>query len=317
MLVVSLLLIWNVWDTYNIRTELTVVLFCDIAIATLQTADMFSDSYDEGEGVTRHIMSLRCAIFFVVSLLWPLHSAMFSNQAVGPVASEFVHPDSLDTLEGVLKNVETYDVFWSFMFAEEAQDLIAFFEQVALYSELEDDQERLDTAQRLFDTFLIAEASATPSSPSSHHHTPLLGSRNSINSTHSTPSRGVESERRGPASLVATVLSTDIITEIDMIIKSVKRPRSPINSPIQMDDDEPQGLYSSPSTLRFTEHKEASEADPVVPKTLFDQALGVVVAVMRRDYFPRFQTSTQYRELRAQAQRNQSIHKGLVRSNME
>jgi hypothetical protein len=111
-LFVALSLIWRVWDEFNMRGELLAVFASDLLVAALLTVDAarLTDNNSPFDA-SRHLVSLRCALFFVASVAVPVSGLPHVEQHSPLVVLDSGDPNALKTLEGVLGNLDAYDAF--------------------------------------------------------------------------------------------------------------------------------------------------------------------------------------------------------------
>jgi Regulator of G protein signaling domain len=156
VLMAALFFVWNVWDEFSIRRELIVVLCADIVIGLVQIISLATDKNPADPVSSAMLSTARVQCFFFVSVALPVFSTYCDP--VGYRVTD-VRADTLDlnSLEAVLKNVEAYEYFSRFMFADNAVSLLLFYVESELFRELDDPVEMYEEAVRISRQYLYRE----------------------------------------------------------------------------------------------------------------------------------------------------------------
>lgn len=151
VLLVSLLLVWRVPGDFDMRGELFAVLLVDAAMVALRGVYVVRSrepSHPELLHGFRALLSLRVAVFFFVSCVWPLELTLRPKDGLqGRVAEALVEeiPETL-SLEGVLGYVVTFDAFYAHLEGVGAAELLDFFIRTELYRSIDAESVRASAA---------------------------------------------------------------------------------------------------------------------------------------------------------------------------
>lgn len=158
----SIKFIRNAWEEFDLRIELMMVFWFDVAVVIIQAVDVVVDG-GLGDVYQQWLFSLRCSLFFVVSIALPLHQTY--NPLTG-VHTKVIEEDTLKRIEGILSNSQLFTAFSHFMDEMDAGELLEFYMKVHFYRELDDPSLRTTAARALHQSFLLAAPTmAKPATP--------------------------------------------------------------------------------------------------------------------------------------------------------
>ena len=131
-------LIWRVWSDFSMRSELVVICVTDLALGLLRLGYYLRSKDLESLTATHAFRALamcRTVIFFTASLAWPLDVSTRTRDlarehltaALGPALPAQV------TLDAVLGQIETFNLFYAFLSDCDGAELLDFYVRVELY----------------------------------------------------------------------------------------------------------------------------------------------------------------------------------------
>jgi hypothetical protein len=146
--VFAVYVIQGVWDEFNIRAELLVVIGMNVVILILQLS---------GANKGNHILIVvKCYVLFVSSIVIPTIITYTWEPPLNIVRQKYI-----TTMEGVLAHVESYDAFSQFLFYEKddemGSDLLSFYVRCSLFEDTDPDDAVLlfETAIDLYLEYLL------------------------------------------------------------------------------------------------------------------------------------------------------------------
>jgi hypothetical protein len=152
-------------------------------------------------------------------MVYPLYWSFSAPVPLGFLTA-VPEPSALATIEGVLANVASYDVFSKYMSQGNGIDLLAFFVKADLYRDIDDEDELLEASRRIYHEFFVASSGGAGSISS--------------NGSHRDPNSGMEDNidmRDAPSTVMAQLLPSSVIKDIEDVLLSYSRPRT-ADSPV-------------------------------------------------------------------------------------
>eukprot|EP00457_Paulinella_chromatophora_P004067 gb/GEZN01004077.1/.p1 GENE.gb/GEZN01004077.1/~~gb/GEZN01004077.1/.p1 ORF type:complete len:608 (+),score=67.79 gb/GEZN01004077.1/:25-1848(+) len=306
-LLAAVILIWPVWDEFSIRSELVVVFTSDLVVSLVEILDL-SLHRDFQQDYSQDLISMRCGLLFLLSVVFPLYQTVCRDQDAVLCAltkQVKVRPVDLQRLKHVLRNPKAFDLFQGYMGYIGAGQLTDFFMKVDLYEDEQDKQERLVQGMQIFREFLVPRQGNLQETntgfnvtvlqcvtPQEVEHIRLLLT--------SAASNRDEAERASCNSLYRN----DNFTTPAVLAGSLAAPaefEALSQGSVACDDD------SMPEVLSPAGVDEAE-----IDKKLFAQAKKQVYHVMDRDFFPLFQQTTEFEDLLMEARVGEGIQSRLL-----
>jgi len=153
MMVGASVLLRNVWEEFDIRKEVKIILVVDILMGLVQLFTvLLVDSDMPPEVAYRFLINFRCAIFFFVSMYLPL-----VKSTRGPVADIHIDRAGEMTLSDTLVEIDAYDQFSRFMFVEGGSKLLQFYVEIEFFRDISNDEQRFQEAVRIYSTYLLTD----------------------------------------------------------------------------------------------------------------------------------------------------------------
>lgn len=287
VLFIALILSCRVWQEFSIQGELLVVFISDLIIAILQIVSFYftkdDDLHWKSDSFSRFLISARVAIFFVVSMVHPLIQS-YTNTLMGLNIEHVIDKQAISNLDGVLKNTDSYSVFFNFMDQMEAGELLQFYIQIDVWRDIENGDKRTEEAFTIYNNFLVPPRNDLHERKSSRNSSESIQYEKGRNSIMSDGSyRGSMTTTGTPLSNVHLIVSQRIKEQI---------------------------------LEELTANACAPESSTHINRFLFEGAQMDVFNEMRRSYWPLFLQSDCYRQLRRQVRIQNQIHKNLFESQM-
>lgn len=217
-------------------------------------------------------------------MVYPLYWSFSAPVPLGFLTA-VPEPSALATLEGVLANVASYDVFSKFMLQENGFDLLSFFVKADLYRDIDEEEELYDAARRIYHEFFVSHGSVTSTDDN------------------------IDMRGDAPSTPLSLLLPSLTITEIEDVLMAYKGGATPAAA-----NRHSHGDSSSPTS--GSSSSGGAGGSGILDRFLFDKAKDYVLAIMKRDYFPVFQRSSLYRSLKRDVLQHSAVRHNLFQSDM-